>query len=90
MGGQGEMMVDLSLNDIDKSIGALTAEVQALRRDIKGQRPGGPGAIGGKHRRASCWFSANLPEQDADMAACLSNHIPARLAHGKPDFIHVL
>jgi glucose-6-phosphate isomerase len=28
------MMVDLSLNDIYKSIGALTAEVQGLRRDI--------------------------------------------------------
>jgi glucose-6-phosphate isomerase len=35
MGGQGEMMVDLSLNDIYKSIGALTAEVQGLRRDME-------------------------------------------------------
>jgi glucose-6-phosphate isomerase len=29
------MMVDLSLNDIYKSIGALTAEVQGLRRDME-------------------------------------------------------
>jgi putative Ca2+/H+ antiporter (TMEM165/GDT1 family) len=35
MGGQGEMMVDLSLNDIYKSIGALTVEVQGLRRDME-------------------------------------------------------
>jgi hypothetical protein len=40
-----------------------------------------------KDRRDSCWFSANLPEQDADMATSMSNHIPARLAHGKPDFL---